>query len=465
MRALFIRTSKYSGENHPENVRAPLDIGYSAAIYQNGSHEAKVLDMKAEKASREDISELLENYEPDQVFLKTQTQCINVAEDISGMALDSGVDKVFYFGQHPSVSPETFLKDSGDKEFCIRGEIEAVLSDLVSGEGKMNSPEEVEGVVSEEEGIKSSVTRIVKDLDSLPFPEHSGFLNERYGDILPMGINHSKARYGYIVTSRGCPYDCIYCSPTLRISYGKDMRFRSPESVVDEIEMLVEKGVNVIVFKDDIFTISEEHVIGICDEIIERGIDVPWFAQTRADTLSEEVLKKMKDAGCRLVGIGVESGSSRILELLRKGETKEDVREAFRAARKVGINTVGFFMLGNPTETEEEMEMTRKFCRELQPDMIQVAFFTPYPGSEAYNMYSDRMDADFKSFHHYNTVTYNPSKVSTERLSWLQKKFYLSFVFSAGYWKNLFRRKLENPLDFSNEKKYFRRGLNFIFGN
>lgn len=461
MEALFIRTSYYSEDSHPENVRASLDIGYSASILEDKGFEISFIDMKAEDYTKEEIIKEVKDEKYDVVFLKIQTPCVEVSKDIASNIEDS---TVFAFVQHPTEIPETFLYEDSPFDACIRGELEPAVEKIGEKIGEKDFYRDIDGVTYFEGGdVEKGDVLKVEDLDELPLPKHDLFLNDNYGDILPMDIDQGNAQYGYILTSRGCPFQCIYCSPTLRVTYGKKMRYRDPESVVDEMEYLVKKGVDAIAIKDDMFTFSPEHVEEICDEIIDRGLEVTWFAQTRADSVSKELFEKMKEAGCSTVGIGVESGSPRILDILKKGETKKDVRDAFKYARMAGINTVGYFMLGNPTETKKEMKQTLKFCKELRPDMIQVAFFTPYPGSNSYEEYVEKGSIKPENYHHYNTVTRNVSDVSDKELRRFQKRFYISYALSIGFIANFFKRKISNPLDISNEKMYIKKGLKMLF--
>lgn len=465
MGSLFLRTSYYGDDSHPENVRAPLDIGYCISILEEKGFETDFIDMKAEEISVDNIIDQVVEKGFNTVFVQVETPCVRMSKELAEKIKKraENIDIVF-FGQHPSVSPETFLYEGSPIDFCIRGEPEAVVGELKEKMKLNKGFEDLEGVSYFSDGnVKLTKTVKVENLDGLPFPKHSLFLNDSYGDVLPLGVNHRKTKFGYILSSRGCPFDCVYCSPTLRVTYGKRMRSRSAESVVDEIEMLVEKGVNVICFKDDMFTFSEKHVESICDEIIERGVDVNWFVQTRPDCISEKVFHKMREAGCKTVSFGVESGSPRILDLLKKGDEKEDVREAFRLAKQAGLNTVGYFMLGNPTENLEEMKKTLRFAKELKPDMIQVAFFTPYPGSEAYEEYRSSIGKDFGEYHHYNKITYNPSDVDDKTLMKFQKRFYISYFLSVGFLANFLKRKIRNGFDLSLELFYFKKGLKFLF--
>jgi radical SAM superfamily enzyme YgiQ (UPF0313 family) len=166
---------------------------------------------------------------------------------------------------------------------------------------------------------------------------------------------------------------------------GRDFRARSPEAVVDEMEHLVKKyGVDDIYFDDDTMTIDRERLLKICELIQERELKVHWIAMGRVDTVDEHLLKEMRNAGCDNVYLGVESGSPEILKRLKKGIQLSQVEKAFQVARKVGIKTQAFFMLGGPGETKETLQETIDFAVRLDPDNAQFAAAVPYPGTEMY---------------------------------------------------------------------------------
>jgi radical SAM superfamily enzyme YgiQ (UPF0313 family) len=303
---------------------------------------------------------------------------------------------------------------------------------------------------------------LIKNLDKLPFPKHDWFLNGRYLAFYPIKIL-KRIRWGFVESSRGCPYKCIFCSPTLRISFGKRYRVRSAENVVDEIEYLVSRGVNVIKFVDDEFTLDRERIEKLCDEIIKRKIKIKWIAQGRVGNLDRKIIKKMKMAGCSTLCFGVESGSDRILKLLKKDQTTEQIKKIFKLCKEYGILTVAYFLIGCPTETKEEILQTYKLCKEINPIMIQVAFFTPYPGSPYYEKINSNERPSFDKFSHYNAIACNLSNVNSRELLKMQKRFYTRWLLDFRFLFNYLR--IITPLLLLNFKDYFRfywKSLNFL---
>jgi radical SAM superfamily enzyme YgiQ (UPF0313 family) len=206
---------------------------------------------------------------------------------------------------------------------------------------------------------------------------------------------------------------------------------RSTESVIEELRVLGSLGFTIVHFKDDIFTLDKERIAALCDALLSRGMRVNWTAQTRPDTVDRPLLELMKRAGCRTLGFGVETGSERMIERLCKGNRVDDVRNAFRWAREVGIRTVGFFILGSPGETERDVAATRALMLEIRPHIIQVSFFTPYPGAPAYDE-SLASRYEMKDYSHYNHLI-NLSAIPDDRLRALQKSFYVEFLTKTGF--------------------------------
>jgi radical SAM superfamily enzyme YgiQ (UPF0313 family) len=230
------------------------------------------------------------------------------------------------------------------------------------------------------------------------------------------------------------------------------------------MQHLVRLGVTVLHFKDDIFTINRARTMELCEEIQRRGVKLSWTAQTRADCVDLELLRAMRAAGCCTISMGIESGSPRILEVLRKRETVEDAIRAAEMARRAGLYLVNFFLLANPTETMEEMEMTLALAKRLDPDILQVGFFTPYPGSPYYEeTYRDKDNHSPDEFSHYNKII-NLSAVSTDALYAFQKRFYLEVISRPRFAARFLRNRLRGlPANLESELRFFQLSTKYLF--
>jgi radical SAM superfamily enzyme YgiQ (UPF0313 family) len=244
----------------------------------------------------------------------------------------------------------------------------------------------------------------VADLDSLPRPAY---------DLLPMreyGTPFSASgRVTSLVTSRGCPYRCSFCDAW--VVMGRKYRAHSAARVVEEIAWLARDfGVREVVFKDSEFTLDRARVERFCD-LMREGPRVSWTCSARVDAVDEALLRRMAEAGCRVVQLGVESADPEVLRALRKGIRLERVRAAFAAARAARIETVANLMVGTPGETRESLEATRRLVAEIRPDHLNVQVFVPYPGTELFRTLDGRLPV--------------PADESRRRRRLLLRSFYL----------------------------------------
>jgi radical SAM superfamily enzyme YgiQ (UPF0313 family) len=294
---------------------------------------------------------------------------------------------------------------------------------------------------------------LVTNPDSLPFPCYTEKELETYRSIFPIRIP-KRVVWGYIIGMRGCPHNCVFCSEVMRVSVGKKIRKRSASNVADEFEHMASQGVNIVSFQDDSFSANRGFVRGICEELIKRKSTMPWMARVRIDEVDYDILKLMKQAGCVNLGIGVESGTQRIIDDMKKTRRKEPwpelCRQVFRWTRKLGIGTNAYYVIGNPTETREEIEQTIRLAKQLNSDSIQVHYYTPYPGSEAWERYKDQItDAETTEMFHYATPQFSPSEVPIEDLVKLRSRFYRRYILRPSFgllhmW-NYWRFYVHNP--------------------
>jgi len=293
----------------------------------------------------------------------------------------------------------------------------------------------------------------VEQPDRLSFPAYSREELNTYRSIFPVRLPR-RVLWGYLIATRGCPHNCMFCSEVMRVSTGKRLRLRSASNVVDEMEHLGRLGANICSFQDDSFSASRRFVESLCKEIVARNLKMPWMARVRVDELSYDLLVLMKKAGCVMLGIGVESGSERIIKIMNKQQSSKPwadrCRQIFRWTRQLGIGTNAYYVLGNPTETREEIEETIRLALELNSDSIQVHFYTPYPGSSAWELYQNELDGcDPSAMFHYAKPNFSLAAVSPEDLVKIRSRFYRRYLFRPGFALHHFRHYglfyLHNP--------------------
>jgi radical SAM superfamily enzyme YgiQ (UPF0313 family) len=287
----------------------------------------------------------------------------------------------------------------------------------------------------------------VQDSDVLAFPTYTPEELEAYRSIFPVRLAR-RVTWGYLIATRGCPHLCTFCSEVMRVSVGRKVRRRTPSNVVDEMEHLKRQGANIVSFQDDSFSTSRAFVRQVCDEMLRRRLDLPWMARVRADEVDRDLLALMREAGCLMLGMGVESGSQRIVERVIKTHKPkpwaEICRQTFRWTRELGIGTNAYYVIGSPGETREEIEQTIELAIALDSDTIQVHFFTPYPGSAAWEEHKHLFGAehDPRKMFHYGRPLFSLAAVSVDELIALRSRFYRRYIFRPGFlFPHLWRHK------------------------
>lgn len=429
-RILLMRMhSNQLGEvKHPHHIYPPLLLKYMETLLKQEGYEVKLIDAWLPLPEQKNILETVTEWGPDVAVLMA-----NPIDSRAAFGLGHNLKKhhecfLVAVGQEVGLHLGRFSTPDCPFDVALSGESEVELLSLINRlNAKGADATRKKYAVSHD--LKPFV---VHDLNKLPFPTYEPEEVERYCfSAYPLRMK-KHARWGFLLSSRGCPYECYFCSPVMRKTYGTKVRLRTAENVVDEIEHLMGLGINVISFEDDDLTAKRSHVLGICREIRQRQLDIHWICHARVDELDGELMQAMKDAGCILLRIGVESASDRILQLLRKNPKKKDwkplCQSVFREARKLGIATNALVIIGNPDETREEAEATINFVCSLNPDMVQVHFFTLYPGSPAYEEHKGRVPEDqIAKMHHYNLPLVNMSQLTDEELWELRGAFYKRF--------------------------------------
>ncbi|MDD2703354.1 MAG: radical SAM protein, partial [Candidatus Omnitrophica bacterium] len=343
----------------------PLGILYLASYIQANSPQFRplIIDAAAGKMSLSGILERIEADSPFVIGISSMTPQLQGAVELAGAVKKKFKDtvKIFFGGPHISADPAFIGRFEGLFDYAIKGEGEKTflnsLHALVSG-----------CVVPRiQEGEPAA------DLDSLPFPDRKLLVRKNYGAVESM------------IFSRGCPYDCYYCS---RPSISKKVRYRSAKNMVEEILSVFPGGKGKVDFQDDTFTLDRKKVLEFCEEAAKRSVSLEWRCNSRIDLVDEELLTAMKRAGCMLIHFGIESGNERIRkEVIHKGAfSNERIYEVFGMCRKSGIRAAGYFMIGHPQETEKEIGETKEMIVNSGIDLMGLSIPTPFPGSNLFEI-------------------------------------------------------------------------------
>jgi radical SAM superfamily enzyme YgiQ (UPF0313 family) len=362
----------------------PLNLMYMASVLLRGGHEVKIIDLYAEGLSEEEFLARARKFGPELAGFATYTASFDMAaagarllkKNFPGLKTVAG-------GIHASYLPAACLK-SGDFDLVAVGEGEETMLELADKLAKKEDVSSVPGLVYMKEGKAFATAQrpLVEDLNAIPWPAYQLVDLSKYY----LGITRavSTAPAASVLTMRGCPYKCTFCSH--HYGYGGRIRKRAPEDVVAEMKTLYDKyGVREFQFEDPSFTCDPAHVKEICRLIIEKGLKISWNCNVRANTASEDLFAAMAAAGCRRALLGVESGSQEMLDRMKKGITLEAVRHTVALAEKYKMRVNAAFILGTPGETLETAEQTNAFALELDPDYVMFSVYIPSPGGELFD--------------------------------------------------------------------------------
>lgn len=435
-KVLFLRLASdaFQGSPHLRNIRPPFDLAYSMALLKGNQYKFHFIDGWVARTSIDELVERTRECAPDMIVVSSTTDATNVCVQFAGRVKNNGM-MIVAIGQHASAEPDDFVCEDSPIDFCILGEPEEALANLIRRFNNAEPLTDLTGVVGRT--MDDRHLNIVEDIEALPMPDSRMFTQRQgYHSFYPVPLQ-KRLTWGYILTSRGCPYDCIFCSPAMRDTYGKKVRLRSARSVVTEMQSILDQRVNILTICDDNFTTVPSHVENICSEIIQQKMDLNWISHARVDTLTPELIQCMKQAGCVLLRIGVESASEKVIRRLRKSNNPETwvsrAEEVFDQARSIGLPTNALFIIGSPDETLEDIEESIKLACRLNTDMLLVNFFTPYPGSSFYKTSKYRITPDEKRRLYHYLFTLNFSCVPSSQLKEMLGKFYFRFYFRSSF--------------------------------
>ncbi len=443
-------------------VLPPLGLGYVASYLKKkfDDIEVKILDCLKEGYNFNDFKNYIVKEKPDVVGTTAFTMEIDAALKCSKIAKD--VDKnimTIIGGPHASNAPEDILKND-NVDFIIRSEAEMPFYKLIKElKGEKNFKDVPNLGYKKDDEIILNEIEFLEDLDELPYPDYELMRFHEYPKMYFMKKHPSAP----IVTSRGCPFQCTFCSAG-KLS-GKKFRFRSAENIMEEIKWLKSKY-NIKEFQiwDDNFTVKRDRAIKFCNMLIEENMNLEWWCPNglRIETLDEELLKKMKQSGCYAMAVGIESGSEKIQKDMKKFLDLDKAREIINLAKKIGIRTQGFFILGYPTETKEDVLKTIKFAKELPLDRASFSLFQPLVGSEIYeNLKKEgRLDKINLSNCEYSKTSVLPKGITAKELKNLQRRAIIEFYFRP----KVFIKFTKENLSFSQIKEIFLMIKKYLIG-
>jgi len=456
-----LKVSLINPFNNGSYPQPPMGLALLAAVLETRRHQVNVIDANALGLRPEGVSASVDG--ADVVGITAMTPMIAEALRIASQLKKSHPElPVILGGAHASLMPEETLKSAPQIDILVKGEGENTFVDLLDALQSRKSLEGMTGVNYRKDGVivSNSPCPSLVDLDLQPFLAYHLLPLDKYKPHPPHGRS---LPFAALITSRGCPYNCSYCSKPV---FGYKFRAQSSGRVIEEIIYYKKRfGVREIAFYDDVFTLNKKRVHDIAEGMISKDLKLHWTCETRVDLVNKEMLRHMKAAGCYAVSYGIESASQEILDVINKKITREQMEEAVLLTREAGIQAIGYFMIGSPGESVETIKQTIKLAKDLRFDYAQFAIATPFPGTEFYRLYAEKnkVPISWERFVYDGvmadqTPLFESPLLSRRDLQYWRKRAYKEFYLRPSYiWEQI--RKLTSLGDL----KLSLRGLRFLF--
>ena len=400
----------------------PLGLAYLASVLRE-KHEVKIVDSNILEYNMNDVRRELKKFNPDAVGITSVTPSIPQAYEVARIAKEINENcKVVMGGPHVTFLPEQTLKECKDIDIIVKGEGEVTVKELAESLEKGKSLKRVKGITfrKREKILNNEPRPFIQNIDEIPFPSR---------DLLPVEKYKSNGkRYTTMITSRGCPFGCSFCSSS-RL-FGGYWRGRSPQNVLEELRIVYEDyKTKHIEFLDDTFTLDNKRAERICDGILKEKWDISWGASSRVDTITKKLAEKMKRAGCWILFLGIESGCQRILNMMGKRITVEQIKKAVKAIKEAKIKILGSFILGFPGETIRSISRTIKFAKSLDIDYAEFSILTPYPGTPIFYLAKKNKSLLTRNWSKYTAIdpVMKIKGIAQKQLKSYLRKAYLHF--------------------------------------
>lgn len=426
----YMRSYEYVSKR-TSMILPPLGLAYLASYLRNDGIEVRIIDLAAIDASDDDATYQISREMPDIVGITAATNTVDEAFNLAEITKEIFPKiPVVIGGPHASILPEDTLRQCASIDISVKGEGERLLLEIC----RHGNLSDIKGISYRVDGeiVTNPARPPIEDLDSLPFPARDLLPNQKYQTV---GVR--RYPFATAVSSRGCPYGCNFCA--ISHIHTRTFRHRSPENFVAEVDQIVaEFGIRELNILDDNFTLIQERATRICELLINRGHDLEWKLGNgiRADRVDRSLLGMMKKAGCYRVAFGIESGNEAILKNINKGETLADIRQAVKWAKQEGLETEGFFILGNDGDTEATMRQTIDFAKDLELDLAQFGVFIPFPGTS----YTRKIEEEgrifpvpWRNYNAFNAPIFEHGELTPELMSRMQKLAYRNFFFRLRY--------------------------------
>ena len=429
-------TEVYGNFKHAARLAAlwpPTGLAYLASSLIEKGHEVKIIDMELEMLTLKKLGSTIRQFKPDIVGITSFTPNHHAAIKVFDLvkSIDSGIITVCG-GPHSTALPKETLQECKNIDLLCFGEGELTFSEIADRVDKgENDFSGTAGLFYMKNG-KATLTKsraLIEDIDTLPFPARYLLKYKEYLWSVPKkGIIPITT----FATSRGCPFRCSFCAE--KTMFGNSIRYRSVDNVLGEIKEIVEKyKIRHLSIVDDTLGLNKKRTYKLCDALIREKLDITFEGTTRVNVVNKEFLMKMKKAGLNRLSFGVESGNQNILDAIKKDITLDQIRQAYKAAGQIGLETKMSIIFGLPFETENTVKNTIKFMKSLDCMQANVNIGTPFPGTEYYNMAKNGygglklLTTDWREYRRWGNAVISVNNLSRDDLIKWQRKAMLSF--------------------------------------
>ncbi len=411
-------------------LQYPIFLAYSAVQLKEAGHTVAYIDSVIQDYDLEQTLFEAKKTEPDIIFMETTTPSIE-ADYLSLNSLkDATRAKIIVGGPHATYFHKEVIEDCSAIDIVIRHEFDTKIAKVVSN---INDLSTIHGITYRDDNniIDNGDGEMEKDLNSIPFPDRETIPWQWYLEAW-----YSRQPFMNMMTSRGCPYHCAFCLWPQSM-YGHKQRFRSLDDVLTELHFLIDqyrlKEINI---DDGTFTTNKGRVIEFCQRLRDENVRLVWTCNGRVDNIDDEMLKEMKASGCKMIRLGVESGSQEVLNKIKKGLTLNQIEEGVRRVKKHGIQALGGFMFGFPYDSRETIKETIKFAKKLSLDQVQFSINMCYPGTSLYEYAKDNnllLAKTFKEFDMTHGPVVKTLDMEREELEHILARAYREFYFRPQY--------------------------------
>jgi anaerobic magnesium-protoporphyrin IX monomethyl ester cyclase len=445
MKVLFINPSTSFEQIYGDWDLSPLDtyspplgILHLASYIREHGHDPYVLDIEAKKMSLEEVLKYITKLEPEVIGITSMTINFSHANSLAVYFKEKLKSvPIIIGGAHITATASETMLNYTSFDFGVVGEGEETLLEIINRLAENKTPEDIKGLIwrnKNSEVIINEPRPYITDLDRLPFPAWD--LLDGFPERYPHSILESKRLpTASVMTSRGCPYQCTFCDNKI---FGTKVRHFSADYSIRMIKHLTDNyNIRDLMILDDNFLVSREKLFTICDTLVAEKIDLTWYCMGHAKTMTGDRLKKIKEAGCWFIELGIESGNDKMLKKIRKNTTKDEIARAVKLAKRCGLKTKGNFIFGFPGDTNETLNESAKFAREIQIDYFQQNFLTVWPGCEIYNQIKndgdlyEYYDSSWDSLAHQR-ITFVPKGLSKKEIIAASKIAFRRFYLRPG---------------------------------